>query len=448
MLDGHGWNVSAFEGHGLNEGHINEFYIDLAVPSDFSHWVQARLVHLKKGMQPIDVPTLEEVVATKMKVRYVPGHLHFTNASVAGNSESSFADAVRGADTQRQEAVEIGVVKNGHDGDCDDVTFPSIPTPSISTGERTTDGDPNAVFEALTDLFTSDGKDDAPPSTATVPRARVMPERAAFRDQSRRLDFGNICSMFEGQNHAESQGRIPVGAGEPDRRVLDSVGEGAKTDVVNGRDIVEDTNTPKTNPVTSTIRNSRPDRSGYPDVDGTVPSNDAPPPRDVLTTPFSFDPLNDALGSACDETRTLHRQYDELHVVRLGKGKELKGSKRKTTEKVVCGAHDSKTHRDATAPSGLRVPATTIQDGTEAGPQDGPKQVGDDGIAAEVARLSKDEARRALTAGVLSLYVIASMTNVRPSVLLSGDPSSARFKRSPSTRGNSGPEDIACPQLR
>ncbi|KAI6027880.1 hypothetical protein BKA83DRAFT_4490418 [Pisolithus microcarpus] len=252
--------------------------------------------------------------------------------------------------------------------------------------------------------------------------------------------------MFEGQNNAESQGRIPAGAGEPDRRVLDSLGGGAQTDVVNRRDIVEDTNTPKANPVTSTTRNSRPDRGGYPDVDGAVPPNHAPLPHDVLATPFSFDQLNGALGSARDEMRTLCRQYDELQrlvAVRLGKGKELKGSERKTTQKVVCGAHDSKTCRDATTPSDLRVPATTVQDGTEAGPQNGPKQVGDDGIAAEVARLSEEEARRALTAGVLSLYAIASMTNVRPSALLSGDPSSAPFKSSPSTRGNLSPQDIS-----
>ncbi|KAI6027876.1 hypothetical protein BKA83DRAFT_4123756 [Pisolithus microcarpus] len=294
----------------------------------------------------------------------------------------------------------------------------------LAKGEQTTDGVPNAAFEALIDLLTFDGIDDAPPSTATVPRARVTPERAAFRDQSGRLDFEKICSMFEGQNHAESQGRIPAGAGEPDRRVLDSLGGGTQTDVVNRRDIT----------------------GGYPDVDGAVPPNHAPPPRDVLATPFSFDQLNDALGSACDEMRTLCRQYDELQrlvAVRLGKGKELKGSERKTTQKVVCGAHDSKTCRDATAPSGLRVPATTVQDGTEAGPQNGPKQVGDDGIAAEVARLSEEEARRALTAGVLSLYAIASMTNVRPSALLSGDPSSAPFKSSPSTRGNLSPQDIS-----
>lgn len=28
------------KGRGLNEGRIKEFYTDLAVPSDFSHWAQ------------------------------------------------------------------------------------------------------------------------------------------------------------------------------------------------------------------------------------------------------------------------------------------------------------------------------------------------------------------------------------------------------------------------
>ncbi|KAI5984426.1 hypothetical protein EDD15DRAFT_2375243 [Pisolithus albus] len=145
-----------------------------------------------------------------------------------------------------------------------------------------------------------------------------------------------------------------------------------------------------------------------------VPSNDAPLSRNVLTTPFSFDQLNDALGSARDEMCTLRQQYDELQQLvaeRLGKGKELKGSGGKTTQKVVCGAHGPKTCRDATAPSDLRVPATAVREETEAGRQIttegdsdyGPKQVGDDGIAAEVARLSGEEARRALTAGVLPL---------------------------------------------
>ncbi|KAI5984442.1 hypothetical protein EDD15DRAFT_1727621 [Pisolithus albus] len=134
---------------------------------------------------------------------------------------------------------------------------------------------------------------------------------------------------------------IPVGAGEPDRRVADSLDGGAPTDVVNRRDITSRSRT-------RTLRKRIPllpaykfYRSEYPDVDGAVPSNEAPPPRDVLTTPFSFDQLNDALQCARDEMRTLRRQYDELQQLvaeRLGKGKELKGSERKTTQKVVCGA--------------------------------------------------------------------------------------------------------------
>ncbi|KAI5995071.1 hypothetical protein EDD15DRAFT_2429186 [Pisolithus albus] len=329
-------------------------------------------------------------------------------------------------------------------------TSPSIPTPSISVGEQTADGVPSEAFEALIDLLTSDGIDDAPLSTSTVPPARVTAEGAALRDQSGRLDFGKICSMFEGKDLAESEGGIPVGAGEPNRRVLDSPGGGTQTDVNDQRDNQGgDTNISKANPVASTVQDSRPDRSEYPDVDGAVPSNDVPPPRDILTTPFSFDQLNDALGSARGEMRTLRRQYDELQQLvaeRLGKGKELKGSERKTTQKVVCGAHDFKTCRDATAPSDLRGPATAGRDGTEAGRQItteggsdyGPKHDGNDSIAAEVARLSEEEARRALAAGV-----IASMTNVRPSLLLSGEPSSAPFKLLRSTRGNLNPQDIS-----
>ncbi|KIK17118.1 hypothetical protein PISMIDRAFT_685658, partial [Pisolithus microcarpus 441] len=104
--------------------------------------------------------------------------------------------------------------------------------------EQTADGVPNEAFEALIDLLTSDGIDEPPPSTSTVPRARVTAEGAALRDESGRLDFEKICGMFEGQNHAESQGWMPFAAGEPDRRVLDSLGGGAPTDVVNRRDIV------------------------------------------------------------------------------------------------------------------------------------------------------------------------------------------------------------------
>ncbi|KAI6104840.1 hypothetical protein EDD16DRAFT_1635804 [Pisolithus croceorrhizus] len=320
-------------------------------------------------------------------------------------------------------------------------TSPSIPTPSLSTGDQAADGVPNEAFEALIDLLAFDGIDDVPP-TSTVPRARITADGAALRDESGRLDFEKICSMFEGQNHTESQGGTPVEVVQPDQQVLDSLGGGAQTDVDDPRDIVEDTVTLKAKPVTAAVQSSRPDRSGYPDVDGAAQSHDAPPLRDVLTTPFSFGQLNDALGSARDEMRTLRRQYDELQKLvaeRLGKGKE-----HKMTQKVVSGAQDSKPCRNPTAPSNLRVPATTVRDGTETGPQIaiaggsdyGPKQDGDDGIATEVAQLSEEEAKRALTA-------IASITNVRPSPLLSGDPNSAPSKLSPRTRGSLSPQDIS-----
>ncbi|KAI5988328.1 hypothetical protein EDD15DRAFT_2531704 [Pisolithus albus] len=255
-------------------------------------------------------------------------------------------------------------------------TSPSIPTPLNSYGAQTADGVPSEAFEALIDLSTSDGIDD-PPLASTVPRVQVMVDGAALRDESGRLDFEKICCMFEEQSRAETQGRSPVGAVESDQRA-------------------EDTASMKANPVTSAVQDSRPDRSGYPDVVGAVPSNDAPPPRNVPTTPFSFDQLNDALGSAHDEMRTLRRQYNglqQLVAVRLGKGKELKGSEREMTQ-VVSEAQDSKLCRDVTT-SDLRVPATTARDGMEIGPRVAtgrgfeyvPKPDGDNSIAAEVARL-------------------------------------------------------------
>ncbi|KAI6015375.1 hypothetical protein BKA83DRAFT_4498642 [Pisolithus microcarpus] len=229
--------------------------------------------------------------------------------------------------------------------------------------------------------------------------------------------------MFEGQNNAESQGRIPAGAGEPDRRVLDSFGGGTQTDVVNRRDIVEDTNTPKANPVTSIIRNSRPDRGGYPDVDGAVPPNHAPPPRDVLATPLSFDQLNDALGSARDEMRTLCRQYDELQrlvAVRLGKGKELKGSEQMLQLHLIY-EYPPPLYRMERKLDLRMVRSKLVMMASLQKSPDSPRK-------------RQDEHRQ---------QVIASMTNVRPSALLSGDPGSAPFKSSPSTHGNLSAQDIS-----
>ncbi|KAI6030358.1 hypothetical protein EDC04DRAFT_2898367 [Pisolithus marmoratus] len=139
-----------------------------------------------------------------------------------------------------------------------------IPTPSLSTGDQTADSIPSAAFEALIDLLDFDGIDDVPP-TSTILRARITADRAALRDACG-SDFEKICSMFEGQNHSESQGWTPVEAIQSDQQVLDSLGGGAQADVDDPRDIVEDTLTLEASPVTVTVQNSRPDRSRYPDV--------------------------------------------------------------------------------------------------------------------------------------------------------------------------------------
>ncbi|KAI5994073.1 hypothetical protein F5J12DRAFT_418600 [Pisolithus orientalis] len=323
-------------------------------------------------------------------------------------------------------------------------TSPSIPTPSISASPQAADGAPNEAFEALIDLLASDGIDDVPPASAVPRRARSTSGGAVLRDASGRLDFEKICSMFEWQNLTASQGGAPVGSIVPDQQVPDSLGESVKTGVDDRRDCqVENAAALQENPVTSTIQDSVPDRNGRPNGDNALHSNDAPQLPDVLTTRFSFDQLNDALDSAHDEMRTLHRQYDELRTLvaeRFGKGKKLGGPEQKMTQKVEREAQV----KDSAAPSDLRVPDTIVQNGAETGSQiaiegssyHDPKQGGDDNLATEIARLSEEDAKRALTA-------IASMTNVRPSLLLSEDFGSAPSKLSPRTRGNLGLQDIS-----
>ncbi|KIK11293.1 hypothetical protein PISMIDRAFT_19657 [Pisolithus microcarpus 441] len=58
---------------------------------------------LKKGIQPIVVPTSEEVVATKTRVQYEPGRFHFAVAGVAGSGKSPFVNAICGVNTQHAE---------------------------------------------------------------------------------------------------------------------------------------------------------------------------------------------------------------------------------------------------------------------------------------------------------------------------------------------------------
>ncbi|KAI6011298.1 hypothetical protein EDC04DRAFT_2580569 [Pisolithus marmoratus] len=296
----------------------------------------------------------------------------------------------------------------------------SIPTPSTPTNPQAADDAPNEAFEALINLLASDGIDDVPP-TSVVSRTRNTAGGAALRDASGKLDFEKIRSMFEGQNQTSSQAGAPVGTVEPDQQVLNTLGGGVQTGmVIDRRDSVRLGRLTFLTFLPSLIQlpcKQIPLLLPYKihhriQPHDAVHSNDASPVRDVLTTPFSFDQLNDALESAHDEMRTLRRQYDELQTLvaeRLGEGKKHKGPEQKVIHKVESEdqINGSKTGKNATAP-----------------------------FTSRVAQLSEDEAKRALTVRIF-------MTNVRPSLLLSGDLDSAPFKLALRTRANTSFQDIS-----
>ncbi|KAI6103309.1 interferon-inducible GTPase-domain-containing protein [Pisolithus croceorrhizus] len=66
---------------------------------------------LRKGIQPIVIPTSDEVAAAKTRVQYEQGRFHFAVAGVAGSGKSSFVNAIRGVDTRHQDAAQIGVAE-------------------------------------------------------------------------------------------------------------------------------------------------------------------------------------------------------------------------------------------------------------------------------------------------------------------------------------------------
>ncbi|KAI5984450.1 hypothetical protein EDD15DRAFT_2375254 [Pisolithus albus] len=193
---------------------------------------------LRRGIQPVVIPTLDEIATAKTRVQYEQGRLHFAVAGVTGSGKSSLVNAIHGVENWNQDAAATGVVEtivtSGRYPDPNpDLPFVwydipgtgtlhqpdwldgiailtncrrfHIPTyiirskadahihnimykdglsfdtdAPVSTGEQTADGIPNEAFEALIDLLTFDGIEDPPPSTSTVPRARVTAEGATW----------------------------------------------------------------------------------------------------------------------------------------------------------------------------------------------------------------------------------------------------------------------------
>ncbi|KAI6114567.1 interferon-inducible GTPase-domain-containing protein [Pisolithus sp. B1] len=66
---------------------------------------------LREGIQPIVIPTSDELAAAKIRVQYEQGRFHFAVADVAGSGKSSFVNAIRGLDARHQDAAETGVVE-------------------------------------------------------------------------------------------------------------------------------------------------------------------------------------------------------------------------------------------------------------------------------------------------------------------------------------------------
>ncbi|KAI6018381.1 hypothetical protein EDC04DRAFT_2607780 [Pisolithus marmoratus] len=229
------------------------------------------------------------------------------------------------------------------------------------------------------------------PSTPTNPQAEDGVPNEVFEALIGLLasdgidDIPSTSAVPLGRYQVASQGGAPVGTVELDQQVLNSLGGGVQTGmVVDRRDSVEDAATLQAKPVTAIIQNSSPVRTVYPDVDDAIYSNNAPP-------------------GGC------------------GKGRNMKDRKQQIIHKVE---------------SEDRINETGPQIAIEGSYGYGPMQDGDDSVTAEVAQLSEEEAKRALAA-------IASMINVRPSILLSGDLDSARFKLALCTRSNSSFQDIS-----
>ncbi|KAL4080561.1 hypothetical protein J3A83DRAFT_4366918 [Scleroderma citrinum] len=297
-------------------------------------------------------------------------------------------------------------------------TSPSIPTPSLMTvSPPPSNSGQNEAFEVLIDLLASDGADDVP-LTGSVPRTKST-LNTALRDPSGRLDFAKIRSMFEAQNQTHAQ--------SPSDKVPNSdVG-----DVELAPDWLSDENTghvqqshpvlvqPSPDPTSSFAQGLQPEENRQPAV---APLDDTTP-RDVLSTAFSFNKLNDALESAHDQVRTLRKQYDELQAFvseKFGKGKLRKRVGQKAAEKTgykEC-IRPIGVFGDEPGPSRLKGQAAPPLVDIAAEPHIAHGATSDgnlerkpsDSIIAEVAQLSEEEAKRVLT-------IIARTLSIRPSRL-------------------------------
>ena len=66
---------------------------------------------VREGIQPVIMPTMEQVAAAKAKVQYQDGLFHFAVAGIAGSGKSSLINAFRGLPNNHRDAARTGVVE-------------------------------------------------------------------------------------------------------------------------------------------------------------------------------------------------------------------------------------------------------------------------------------------------------------------------------------------------
>ncbi|KAG6375918.1 hypothetical protein JVT61DRAFT_2786 [Boletus reticuloceps] len=251
----------------------------------------------------------------------------------------------------------------------------------ISTPSQTQSVVSHDAFEELIDLLASDGIDDSSSKLAGQDQANV-----SLRDPSGKLDFDKIRLMFSAQNGASStKHRVLVTAPHEDGDSDDEARSHSSSTVPSSPQSTSPK--PVERPSACHRRSSTFGILPWMAIHQNVAKVEDAAPT-LSRRPLSFDELNTALAGAHEEVRSLRRQYDELQALVAKRwGTETRDQvKRGPSEKDVSNGHDDRP-ADSQAQPGTIVPPTFA-------PSD---------VTTEIANLSEDKAKSALTALACSL---------------------------------------------